>query len=89
VARSQWLWRIGFMALPLTLYIVIVIAPLVYSFFFSLTDWNGFNPEYNFIGLGNFERIFSDPLFGNAIKNTVIWIAIALTVPFLGGLAWR
>lgn len=86
MARSQRLWRIGFLAIPLTLYIVIVIAPLVYSFFFSLTDWNGFNPEYNFVGLGNFERIFSDPLFGNAIRNTVIWIAIALTVPVLGGL---
>ena len=86
MARSQKLWRIGFLAIPLTLYIVIVIAPLLYSFFFSLTDWNGFNPEYNFVGLSNFERIFSDPLFGNAIKNTVIWIVIALTVPVVGGL---
>ncbi len=87
MVRSRRLWTAGLLAVPLTLYIIIVIAPLLYSFFFSLTDWNGFNPEYNFVGLKNFERVFSDPLFSNAIKNTVIWMVVALTVPVVGGLA--
>lgn len=87
VQRSRWLWRIGFLAVPIALYLVIVIGPLLYSFFFSLTDWNGFNPNFDFVGLANFERIFSDPLFFNAIKNTVIWMAIAVTIPAGAGLA--
>ena len=86
MVRSRRLWTIAFLAIPLLLYSVIVVGPLLYSFYFSLTDWNGFNFEYNFVGLSNFSRIFTDPLFGNAIKNTLIWIVAALTLPTLGGL---
>ena len=86
MVRSRRLWTIPFLAIPLLLYSVIVVGPLLYSFYFSLTDWNGFNFEYNFVGLDNFARIFTDPLFGNAIKNTLIWIVAALTLPTLGGL---
>lgn len=86
MVRSRRLWTIAFLAIPLLLYSVIVVGPLLYSFYFSLTDWNGFNFEYNFVGLDNFTRIFTDPLFGNAIKNTLIWIVAALTLPTLGGL---
>ncbi len=85
--RTRRLWTLGFLAIPLTLYVVVVIGPLLYSFFFSLTDWNGFDPDYNFVGLANFERVFSDPLFGNAIRNTVIWMVIAVSVPVSAGLA--
>lgn len=84
--RSQWMWRVGFLAIPLTVYIAIVIAPLLYSFYYSLTDWNGFSPTYNFVGLENFRRIFRDPLFSNAIRNTVIWMIAAIIIPTGGGL---
>jgi ABC-type sugar transport system permease subunit len=87
VVKSQRLWTIGFLFVPLTVYVAIVIAPLLYSFFYSLTDWNGFGADYNFIGLDNFFKVFRDPLFGNAIKNTVIWTVAAITIPTIGGLA--
>ena len=87
MARSRWFWRIAFLSIPLLLYLVIVVGPLLYSFFFSLTDWNGFSYDFNFVGLENFGKIFVDPLFGGAIKNTVIWMIAALTIPTLGGLA--
>lgn len=86
MVKSRWMWRVAFLTIPLFLYIVIVVGPLLYSFFFSLTDWNGFSFDFNFIGLDNFGKIFSDPLFGNAIKNTVLWMIAALTLPTFGGL---
>jgi ABC-type sugar transport system permease subunit len=86
VARSQWLWRIAFLALPITAYVAIVVAPLLYSFYFSLTDWNGFSAHYNYIGMANFEKITRDPLFSNAIENTVIWMVAAIIIPTGGGL---
>lgn len=85
--KSQRLWTIGFLFVPLTVYVAIVIAPLLYSFFYSLTDWNGFGADYNFVGLDNFFKVFRDPLFGNAIKNTVIWTVAAITIPTIGGLS--
>ncbi len=86
MTRSRRIWTIGFLAIPLALYLVIVVGPLLYSFFFSLTDWNGFSFDFNFVGLANFRRVFSDPLFGNAIRNTVIWMIIAILVPVTCGL---
>lgn len=85
--RSRRLWAAAFLTLPLAVYSVIVIGPLLYSFFFSFTDWNGLSPEFRFVGLSNFRKIFTDRLFANAIQNTVVWMAAAITVPSLGGLA--
>lgn len=84
--RSRRLWTVGFLAVPLILYLVVVVGPLMYSFFFSLTDWNGFSFDFNFVGLENFGKVFADPLFGNAIRNTVIWMIAALTIPTGAGL---
>ncbi len=33
------------------------------------------------MGAANFEKIFTDRLFGNAIKNTTIWLVLAMTAP--------
>lgn len=81
MARSRWLWTIGFLSLPVSIYLAIVVAPLLYSFYFSLTDWNGFSEDYNFVGLDNFKKISDDPLFRNATENTVYWMIAAIVLP--------
>lgn len=85
--KSKWLWVVLFLALPLFVYISIVILPLLTSFYYSFTDWNGFNIEFNFTGIENYEKMYSDPLFSNAIGNTVIWTIAAIVLPTIGGLA--
>ncbi|AST96583.1 carbohydrate ABC transporter permease [Shouchella clausii] len=48
--------------------------PILYSFYLSLTNWDGLNdPE--FIGLANYTRAIIDPLFLQSLFNTFfIWI---------------
>lgn len=87
MARTRRLWIIGFLIIPLSLYTVIVIIPLLSSFYYSFTNWNGFNPHYQWIGLKNYMNITQDPLFTNAIKNTVIWMIAAVIIPSGFGLA--
>lgn len=87
MAKRKTIWTILFLIAPLTVYLVIVIIPLLTSFYYSMTDWNGFNAKYAFIGLANFEKITRDPLFLNAIKNTVIWMAAAILIPTIFGLS--
>lgn len=67
----------------LILYTVFFIVPAMYSFYFSLTDWNGYSLEYNFIGLGNFIKIFKDKDLLNSIRFTLIYTVVinALTIP--------
>lgn len=72
--------------------------PILYSFYLSLTNWDGLNdPE--FIGLANYARAIIDPLFLQSLFNTFfIWIvsvvpqltvslvlAVILTNTFLKG----
>jgi len=79
-------WRIVLLAPALVVFAVFVVWPLFDSFRYSITNWNGFDPDFDFVGLDNFAKIFRDPEFLNAIINTAIWIVAALLVPVLLGL---
>jgi ABC-type sugar transport system permease subunit len=87
VVSSRRKWTLIFGFIPIVLYIAIVIVPLLSSFYFSFTDWNGFSAKYTFIGIENYLKIIRDPNFINAIKNTVIWMAAAVIIPVGSGLA--
>ncbi len=81
------LWRIVLLALPVAVFGLFVIWPLLSSFYYSFTNWNGFGAQYDFVGFDNFARISSDRLFFNAIANTVIWMISAIVLPSGLGLA--
>ncbi len=84
--RHPWIIPASFLALPLLVYLTFVILPTLNSLYYSFTDWVGYGADFNFVGLANFEKIFTDRLFSNAIKNTAIWLALAMTTPTLLGL---
>jgi cellobiose transport system permease protein len=55
--------------------------PLLFTFYVALFDWNPVG-EHTFIGFDNFTRLFDDPRFWNATRNTIsIWFLS--TVPQL------
>lgn len=80
------LWRILFLLPPLAVFGVVVMWPLLDSFFYAFTNWNGFDPNYRFVGLDNFRKVFTDKLFYNAVINTLIWIVAAILLPTILGL---
>jgi ABC-type sugar transport system permease subunit len=86
VKRDNQIWRVVLLALPLAVFLVLVIGPLFSSFYYSFTNWNGFNRNYDFVGFANFLKIYSDRLFFNAIINTSIWMVAAIVLPTLLGL---
>ncbi|MFW6273980.1 MAG: carbohydrate ABC transporter permease [Halanaerobium sp.] len=51
----------------------------VRAFYFSFTDYNLFN-QANFIGLGNYFKLFNEYLFGRALKNTITFSVVVTTV---------
>lgn len=79
--RQTVFWRVVLLALPLLVFGILVVWPLLSSFYYSFTNWNGFNPNMRFVGLDNFARIATDPLFLNAARNTVIWMVAAIVLP--------
>ena len=84
--RDSRFWRVVLLALPLAVFAVLVIWPLASSFWYSFTNWNGFNPDYDFVGLDNFLKIHTDKLFLNAVVNTALWMVAAILLPTALGL---
>ncbi len=74
-----------FLALPLTIYFTWVIGPMFFSFYLSLTNWDGFS-EPVFIWFENFVKLFRDPVFFISLKNNLIWIIAYITIPVILGL---
>jgi raffinose/stachyose/melibiose transport system permease protein len=73
-------WVDGTFILPaFVVFTVFLVIPVLSSFYYSLTDWNGLNPDTHFIGFSNYTKLLTDTDVWNAIKNTLI-IAICLTV---------
>lgn len=59
--------------LPASVFIcVFLLYPLFRTFYYSLTSWRNFSVKQTFIGLGNYQRLVSDPVIGIAIRNTFI-----------------
>ncbi|GAA4897960.1 N-acetylglucosamine transport system permease protein [Stackebrandtia albiflava] len=51
----------SFLALPVGLYVWLVILPFAQAFQISLTDWSGYSPSFDYIGFDNFVEMWSDP----------------------------
>ncbi len=79
--RHGMFWRAALLALPLSVFTLFIIWPLFSSFYYSVTNWNGFSSDYSFVGFDNFAKITTDRLFLQAAINTSIWIAAAVVLP--------
>jgi multiple sugar transport system permease protein len=63
-----------FIALPLTLFFVFQLAPVVISFFWSFTEYNVVNSP-QFVGFANYRQLlFDDPVFWIALRNTAVYV---------------
>ena len=60
------------------LYVVFFAIPSVASFYFSLTRWSLFDSQ--FIGFGNYTRMFADPQFWGSLKVTLVYIVVLVPV---------
>jgi len=75
----------AFILIPLILLLVFSIGPMVYGLVMSFTEWNGIEPA-TFIGLGNYESIFKNPDFYQALVNTVKFASLSLFMGVSGAL---
>lgn len=56
-----------------------ILVPILMSFFFSLTNYNGLKAP-DFVGFKNFVNIFKDPNFARAIKNTLRFVFASVPI---------
>jgi len=66
-------WSFLFIAPAVLLFLIFVLGPLIASFYWSFTEFNGIQPA-KWVGLANYKHIFlNDPRFWKSVRNTVIY----------------
>lgn len=87
--KPRWprIWHFASFGGPgVLVYACFVVAPILISFGYSLTNYNPFNPPVKFVGLRNYTQLFSDEQFLTALKVTTILTLIVVVVPNVLGL---
>lgn len=79
VRDDSLFWIVLFLLPFLVLYIGFTLWPLVATVAYSFFDWDGIRPLNQFVGLDNYLKIVSDPLFWTSFRNTLVF-AVANTV---------
>lgn len=74
--HGKYRFIIGFLAVPVLLYTVFVIWPFIQSIFYSFTDWSGLSPDFSFIGVDNYTKMFQDSDFWAAFWHSVLFVAL-------------
>jgi raffinose/stachyose/melibiose transport system permease protein len=75
--RRSTLW---FVAPALALYALVVLYPSLVGATSAFTDWSGISGERRFVGLDNFERLFSDPAGRAALRNALALTAFVVVI---------
>ena len=86
--KEQWITYLC-MTLPgFLLYCIFLILPILMGIYYSLTDWTGIGTKFNFVGLDNYIKVFTnDKRFGNALifnlRYTVFLVAGIVVIGFI------
>ncbi|WP_315918222.1 sugar ABC transporter permease [Mesorhizobium sp. SP-1A] len=79
-AVEPWLY----LSPAIVLLIAVLLVPLVIGIGYSFRKFSAFKSEY--VGLGQYEAMLSDPLLGQALFNTLWWTVASLFFQFFLGL---
>jgi glucose/mannose transport system permease protein len=56
--------------------LIFIYAFILWTGYISLVNWNDVNPNYTWVGLQNFVRLFQTPRFITDLKNTAVFTVI-------------
>jgi raffinose/stachyose/melibiose transport system permease protein len=62
----------------------IILVPALFTYAVAFFKWDGIRAP-RFVGLANFQQLFADRLFWNALTNNIVWMVIFLTIPIAMG----
>lgn len=66
----------AFLLPGLVLILVFVYISLGWNLFISFTGWDTLFPSYNFVGLSQYKKLITDPVFWISLKNNALLIAL-------------
>ena len=72
----------------LLMFVAIILYPFVSSVIMSFTDRSLLFPNYQWVMLENYQKVFSDPYFIPTILTTAWFVILATLLPLVLGLIW-
>lgn len=70
----------GLFALPgFFLYCCFFILPIIMGIYYSMTDWNGISPQFDFIGLQNYAKVIVDKGFRKVLLFNIRYTLFLVT----------
>jgi multiple sugar transport system permease protein len=83
--QKESLVAYGFLAIPMALFLFLSIGIFLYAIYISTFNWGIMGPT-EFVGLDNYERAFSDPIFLKAVRNSIKYALIVVPIQTALGL---
>jgi ABC-type sugar transport system permease subunit len=81
LARAGQRREVAFFVGPAVIvYVVFVLLPVVLAAYYSFFNWNGLGPLDRFIGLDNYVRLLTDPVFHTSVYNNFFIIVLSLFI---------
>jgi raffinose/stachyose/melibiose transport system permease protein len=77
VTKRSKMYVIGGLLPALSFYLVLVVYPIIRSFFYGFYDWNGLSQPV-FIGMQNFQDILADGIFWLSFRNNLLIVAASI-----------
>jgi multiple sugar transport system permease protein len=81
--RAVWLTPLLLLAAPVSIFVLLIVVPILQSIWISFYDWDG-TGSASWVGFGNYAELFADPQFYVSLKNNVIWLGLFLLAPVIG-----
>ena len=66
-----------FATIPLTIFTIVLVVPFVNGFYYTFTDWDGFEAT-KFVGISNYTKSFQDPTFWSTLRFTSLFVVVSL-----------
>lgn len=81
--QRKYPFIVGFLIVPLVLYITFVIWPYIQTIGYSLTDWKGESQTFKFIGFQNYSDLFHDSVFKTALWHNILLLIFLPVITIL------
>ena len=79
IARADALWGYAMIAPGLIGLLIFYIWPMLQTFYFSFTEWGPFG-DATWTGLSNYRALFDGPQFLLALRNTLTYTILSVTI---------
>jgi raffinose/stachyose/melibiose transport system permease protein len=66
-----------FASVPLAIFTIVLVVPFVNGFYYTFTDWDGFETT-KLVGFSNYSESFQDPTFWATLRFTALFVIVSL-----------